>query len=273
MTAKNAILLIIKQAPGIEYNTLLSKITPNYGSVNSARAALSRAIKDMNAIGLVERKENRFFATEKGQVQIHSEMKNKLLLKLNQTIQAKNSFQNIDSIVEQLAVLIERGKADPDLLKAAKNATQFSIEELRKTNEQLKKRSHQLNYFQEILGKQIETLQQLDFKDSVELAFDSNSLEKLKPILNQLESQEIVIDCNQQSFLESLAQELNEKTKTGTFIVPKQKLEPLFDSLLEQAKQNPFQATIRISKLDLEINPPKCILTGPHSQLEPFRKK
>ena len=75
MTAKNAILLIIKQSPGIDYNSIVAKIASNYGSVNSARAALSRAIKDMNAVGLIEKRDNRLFATEKGQIQIRSEMK------------------------------------------------------------------------------------------------------------------------------------------------------------------------------------------------------
>ena len=89
MTAKNSILLIINQSPGIDYNSLLNKIAPNYSNINSARAALSRATKDLIVFGFVVKQRNNFFATDKAGALINSEMKNKLLMRLNQTI---NSF-------------------------------------------------------------------------------------------------------------------------------------------------------------------------------------
>src|SRR3989344_3673216 len=108
MTTKNAVLLIIKQFPGIDYNTLVSKIASDYGSVNSARAALSRALKDMNALGLVGKRDNRWVVLEKGTLALNSEMKNKLLFKLNTTVSSARAENEIDSIVEQLSTLIER---------------------------------------------------------------------------------------------------------------------------------------------------------------------
>ena len=66
MTARNSILLIVKQQPGIEYNSLLNKIAGSYGSIESARAALSRSIRYLAALGLIARKKNKLFATGKG---------------------------------------------------------------------------------------------------------------------------------------------------------------------------------------------------------------
>ncbi len=59
MTARNNVLLIIKQQPGIEYPSLLNKIASGYGSIKSARAALSRSTRYLSALGLVVKKDNR----------------------------------------------------------------------------------------------------------------------------------------------------------------------------------------------------------------------
>jgi len=80
---------MIKQTPGIDYNSLLNRVSANYSNVNSARAALSRAIKDLAIFGLVRKQQNRFFATDKAVLLVNSEMKNKLVLKLNQAIASK----------------------------------------------------------------------------------------------------------------------------------------------------------------------------------------
>lgn len=86
MTNKNAVLLIIKQNNGIEYNDLLNKIAATYSNINSARAALSRTVKDITALGLVVRQGDKLFISQKGLTETNKEMKNKLLLKLNETI-------------------------------------------------------------------------------------------------------------------------------------------------------------------------------------------
>ena len=51
MTTKNAILLIVKQNNGIDYNSLLNKFSSSYSNINSARAALSRSLKDLISFG------------------------------------------------------------------------------------------------------------------------------------------------------------------------------------------------------------------------------
>ena len=150
MTAKNAILLIINQSPGIDYNSLLNKISPNYSNINSARAALSRAVKDMIIFGFIVKQKNNFFATDKATAQISSEMKNKLLMRLNHTINSRNADSDIDSIVRQLQVLIERGKQDATLLKAAKGSTKFHIQDLVVLEEKVSKQAKHFSYIQDI---------------------------------------------------------------------------------------------------------------------------
>ncbi len=273
MTAKNAILLIIKQSPGIDYNSILSKITANYGSVNSARAALSRAIKDMSAIGLIEKRENRLFATEKGQIQIRSEMKSKLVLKLNQTVLDKNSTEEIGSIVEQLAVLIERSKADSDLLKAAKGATAFSISDLRNIQGHVNKRVNQLHYLQEVFQKQIDALQQLDFQDSVSFAFNPENTEKIKQFIQKTEGTELLLGSSNQQHIEELALLLNEKTKSGTLLMPKTKTGSLFEALLQKNGQNGFETSVRLSSFTIWLQNQRITVSAPFSQLGEWKKQ
>lgn len=271
MTAKNGILLMIKQSPGIEYNALLSRVTPNYGSVNSARAALSRAIKDMRAVGWIEKRDNHFFATEKGQVLIQSEMKNKLLLKLNQTLQSRDRFQNIDSIVEQLAVLIERSKADADLLKAAKSAANFSISDLKLIHEQTAKRLGQLHYLQEVFQKQIDALQQLDFLDSVSFSFHPDALEKCRAFLEKADTQEIVLAASHPETIEQLAVQLNEKAKSGTLIVNKEKIGLLFESLNGMILEPEQSLSLSASNHQVEIKPLQVTVTAPHQKVSELK--
>ncbi len=273
MTAKNAILLIIKQSPGIDYNSIVAKIASNYGSVNSARAALSRAIKDMSAIGLIEKKENRLFTTEKGQIQIRSEMKSKLVLKLNQTVLDKNSTEEIGSIVEQLAVLIERSKADSDLLKAAKGATAFSISDLRNIQEHVNKRVNQLHYLQEVFQKQIDALQQLDFQDSVSFAFNPENTEKIKQFIQKTEGTELLLGSSNQQHIEELALLLNEKTKSGTLLMPKTKTGSLFEALLQKSSQNGFETSVRLSGFTIRLQNQRITVSAPFSQLGEWKKQ
>ena len=100
MTARNSILLIVKQQPGIEYNELLNRIAGSYGSIESARAALSRSIRYLTALGLIARRGNSLFATGKGKALLNSEMQNKLLLRLNELMAKKDVSANFDKAVE-----------------------------------------------------------------------------------------------------------------------------------------------------------------------------
>src|SRR3989338_4288744 len=127
MTTKNAILLIVKQNHGIDYNSLLTKFASSYSNSNPARAALSRSLKDLTTFGLLRKTDNKYFLMEKGQGEIYSEIKNKLVLALNSVVRGKHPVDDIDSIVQKLQILIERGRQDRDLLKTARSSLDFPV--------------------------------------------------------------------------------------------------------------------------------------------------
>ncbi len=268
VTQKNSILLIIKQNPGIEYTALLSKISSAYSGLNSARAALSRTVKDLIAFGLVQRQEKRFFATEKGQAQINSEMKNKLLLKLNQTVFSKNAVQQIDSIIEQLSILIERGKNDADLLKAARGSTDFMISDLQIVAEQLDKRISQLNYLKEIFSRQIETLKQLDFNDAKMLPWNEKTIALLESLAQKSEPKELLFETASAQLLESVSIALGGKAKTNSIESSTEKMQQLLSALNAEAQKNlSLRATIYFSGLKVKVEPPNVFITASYSKL------
>ncbi len=273
MTQKNSVLLIIKQNPGIEYTALLSKISSNYATLNSARAALSRSLKDLLAFGLAQRQEKRFFATEKGAAQVNSEMKTKLLLKLNQTVNSKNAVQQIDTIIEQLSILIERGKQDADLLKAARGSTEFMLSDLHAVAEQLDKRILQLNYLKEIFAKQIETLKQLDFNDQKKFVWDSRSIEFLKALCQKSETKELLFETANAQLLEQMSLALNEKPKTNSLQLSKEKMPLLLSAIETEAKKNlSLRANIYFSGLKVRIEPPNVFVIASHNKLNELTK-
>jgi hypothetical protein len=211
MTTKNAVLLIIKQFPGIDYNTLVSKIASDYGSVNSARAALSRALKDMNALGLVGKRDNRWFVLEKGTLVLNSEMKNKLLFKLNTTVSASRAEHEIDSIVEQLSTLIERSKNDADLLRAAKTAVRFSLSDLSAIAVSATARQQQLAYLADVLDKQVKSLQELDFLDTRQIAPLERTIPLLQELLAKANPAEVFVTTSPET-AQQLAAQFSEKS-------------------------------------------------------------
>lgn len=273
MTAKNSILLIIKQSPGIDYNTLLSKLASNYGSINSARAALSRAIKDMTAVGLITKDGRRFTATEKGQTLISGEMKNKLLLKLNQTLQSKNSAQDIDTIVEQLAVLIERSKADADLLKAARGNSRFYISDLKQIAERLDKRISQMQYYKEIFGKQIDSLAQLDFNDSFSTSWKPELIAPLLSFANQLDATELLVESSSPGHVEELALALNEKTKSQALLLPKARLSELLHLTQQQFSKPDYSISIFLANTSIQFTPNRVTIIGPHQKIGELQRQ
>ena len=65
MTVMDSILLQINQKK-TNFNELLTRIIPNYSSTESARAALSRVIKNLVSFGYIKKTEDFFEITEKG---------------------------------------------------------------------------------------------------------------------------------------------------------------------------------------------------------------
>lgn len=166
MTSKTSILLIIQQNPGIDYQTLLSKIAPNYANLNSSRAALSRVLKDAVSFGMVSRMGHQLFLTDKGMAGLKVKMHDKLIIKLNQLMKVRSVATNPDPLVQNLSVLLERGKMDPRLLDNARASVGFSVNDLEKVFDGLQENIRHLQYVEKTLHGQIQSLREQNFPSS-----------------------------------------------------------------------------------------------------------
>ena len=221
MTARNAILLMVKQSPGITYNSLLGKTASDFGSINSARASLSRTLKDAVSFGLLKKQDNSFFITDKGNSSISFEMKNKLLMKLNASLSSPKKISELDSIVEQLHTVIERSKNDADLLRDARASATFNISDLNKLNSFTNQKIKHLSYLSKILSKQIDSLKELKFNDSVSLSKDEGSVKKISVFFSSFGLNEFFVECSETVF-EKISQKFLVKSKKPNFSLKKQ---------------------------------------------------
>ncbi|MFH1545026.1 MAG: hypothetical protein ABIE23_02990 [archaeon] len=272
MTTKNSILLIIKQNQGISYNALLGKIASGYNSVNSARATLSRFLKEATSFGLVNRRENNFFITDKGTSEINREMKNKLVIKLNQLIQSKSSVEEIPSIVEKMQILIERSKNDNDLLKLARNSAEFSLSELDLLKTKLDKRIKHLNYLNKVFSEQLQSLKELSFNDSLNLEFNSDNLKKIKLIAEKMNIEEFLLESSDKEFLEKTASEFNLNPKANNLSLPFKSADKLIYLIEERSKTSFTPLTIYFSNVKVMINPSSVQFTAPFNVLNELIK-
>ena len=166
MTSKSSILLIIQQNPGIDYQSLLSKIAPNYANLNSSRAALSRVLKDAGSFGMVSRQGHQLFLTDKGMAGLKVKMHDKLVLKLNQLMRVRSVSSNPDPLVQNLSVLLERGKMDARLLDNARASVNFSVNDVEKVHGGLQENIRHLQYVEKTLSSQIHSLREQNFPSS-----------------------------------------------------------------------------------------------------------
>jgi len=268
MTQRNNILLIVKQQQGIDYNSLLGKVSSSYGSINSARAAISRALKDLSALGMLKKENNQVFITAKGAAEIDSEMKNKLLIKLNSSIKSKSPVQEINYIVEMLSTLIERGKQDRDLLKAAKGGTEFYISDLSKLKAALDKRVHNLQYLGEVLLQQISSLQGMNFNDSRKTGFNNETKKMLSSIVKESPVHEITLDFVNQQFLDMAAEKLRLKPKGRTASISKADFQKLLPLIEKNSSPEPNPVNIYLPTLKIRIDYPSIYFTGAFKELE-----
>lgn len=163
MTSKTSILLIIQQNPGIDYQNLLSKIAPNYANLNSARAALSRVLKDAVSFGMLTKQNHQLFLTDKGMAGLKVKMHDKLIIKLNQLMKVRSVASNPDPLVQNLSVLLERGKMDNRLLDNARAGVSFSVNDLEKVHAGLQENIRHLQYVEKSLSTQIGSMKELNF--------------------------------------------------------------------------------------------------------------
>jgi superfamily II helicase len=260
MTSRNSILLILKQRQGIAYTELLASILGDYSNINSARAALSRTLKDLEALGLIRRKGNTIFLTDKGLATLFQEMKNKLILRLNESIMQSNASE----LVKQLSVLIERSKADSELLKIAKESARFYTSDLEAISKETEKKIRQLNYINKVLKKHIRALKEMGFKDRA--FFKREDLDKALSLLIKKEKPTELIITASESTLKELSELLNESVLANALVVPSDKS----NALAEFFKNNAADATIAFHDILIKLGKRNEII-APAKKLEFLR--
>lgn len=268
MGAKNTVLLIVKQFPGIRYSSLLAKTAGDYSNINSARAALSRTLKDLKVYGYVHEMNNGFHTTPKAEAKISSELKNKLVMRLNSLVNAKNSGQEVDAIVEHLHTLIERSKSDKDLLKAAKGSTEFFITDLSRLRKNVESRAKHFSYISGILDSQISAMEELGFKDSMKIdAGDAGA--KLAKAASRLKLNDFVVEVNKEDALNALGRKFAGKIKGNSF---SKKVESLASVVGETARRcsgdNSLIVTLYMGALSARLHNNIVYVAGPYNMLE-----
>ncbi|MDD2531234.1 MAG: hypothetical protein PHY04_02595 [Candidatus ainarchaeum sp.] len=196
MTLNNSLLLLIKQNPGITYNDIYTKLSLRYKNPASAKSALMRGLKDMSSFGLIKKDGLKFFITDKGLSSMSVEMKDKLVLKLNQGM--KKPIDNLDEVVKLLVVLLQRGVEDSDLLRNAKDNSSFTINDLVELRKEIKSKRKYLKKMGELLDAQIDKLKEVDFNDSLLINFDVDFVDKLIEYCN---GQKILVETKDESIL------------------------------------------------------------------------
>jgi len=261
MASKNSMLLIIKQKPGIHYNDVLVKISSEYSNINSARAALSRLVKDLDALGLLRRKGSQLFLTDKGILKIQTEMKNKLILKLNDLVKESN-LVNPEPLVQQLSVLIERAKQDSDLLKVAKSSTSFPVSKLEEINDGIQKRARHLNYLSKVISKQSREMRSMDFRDSV-YCNRKHGLKAIEKVSKKLAGDFIV--RAPEELMPKLREEFDGSIQGKSILFQKEKFNSVAESLLEL---NEPGTSIIAGGVRIELEKEKIKLTGPAKRVK-----
>jgi hypothetical protein len=260
MTFENSILLKIKQKNTIEYNELLNLIISNYNNSNSARAALSRALKNLESFGKIKRDNSRLIITDKGLASINIEMKDKLVMKLNEQI--KKPIDNLEELIKLLIIICQRGETDNDLLKNARENSTFTINNLENIRMQINEKKRYLTNLDIVLSKQIINLKKLDFNDEYSEKISKSLAEKIsKQIVG-----EIFLESPDKSFETLLP---NKWKKQNKIILTSNDIFELF--LI--AEKNPVSKIILyISGIKLIIYGQKVTFYGPYSLVKKFCK-
>jgi len=201
MVLQDSILLQVSQKQ-TNYNDLLIRMTPNYKSNESAKAALSRALKNLIAFGEIEKKEDFYILTEKGRHTVESKLKNKILIVINDLLSKSkktSSLQYIDDVIKNIQVFIEKSKIDPSLIKVAKTGSTFYISDLTLLAEDIEKKVAHYTHLLSILDKQISILKEQNFEDFYSTNLDEAGIEHIENFAKQNNLIDITIDCDKDS--------------------------------------------------------------------------
>lgn len=270
MASQGSILLMIKQSPGIPYNSLLSKISGNYSNINSARAALSRTVKYNRALGLIDRRGHQLYLTEKGTGKLGAEMKNKLVLQLNRLLQDELAYERIDPIIEHLSTLIARSREDSDLLQLARTSAEFSIADIEYVSEKLEKKILHWNYLKGILDHHIQSMRALDFSQRVDKKFNEKTMKKLQHLLHVHTAADFFMEAPPE-FLTYVQEKIGGERKGQHLFFPANQFLPVLTflkSLYTSEKTEHKQCNIFFSGVRLYITRTRISITGLYSKLK-----
>jgi hypothetical protein len=259
MTFNNSVLMIVKQTPGIEYNNLLSKISQRYKNPASAKSALARALKDMGSFGLIKREGTRVFVTDKGLASMSIEMKDKLVLRLNEEM--KRPLGSLNDIVRLLIVLSQRGGQDKDLLTNAKENASFSIEDIEELRRKIRAERKHLKQMSLLLEQQAIKLRELDFNDTAKIPFDEQVASKIGVFCK---GQKIIVETKDNDILSKIPEHWK---KQGIISVEGDNI-PLLTQLL--ASMLSIKATLYLPGIKFILMAGNATLFGSHKAIKAF---
>lgn len=259
MTFNNSILVKIKQNKGMEYNELFNSIVSSYNNQNSARAALSRSLKNLEAFGQIQRKGSQILLTDKGFASINFEMKDKLILRLNDLM--KKPMNDLEEVVRLLLIISQRGENDQDLLKNARDNTTFTITDIENLRREILMRKKMLTKMDALLSKQAQKLKELDFNEIYS--------EKISFRLAERISKNVVGEISTEIFDEELIASIpGEWKKQHKIIITGKDMQKLFSILLE----NPSSRVILyLSGAKVILFGEKATFYGPYSLIQKFK--
>ena len=279
MTLLDSILLQINQKK-TTFNELLTRIIPNYSSVESARAALSRVVKNLVSFEYIQKTEDFYEITEKGKKIVESKLQDKMLNNINsindllQKSQPSKSLQYLDDVVKNLQIFLERSKEDSTLLKIGKTSATFYISDLLILKETVEKR---LSNFQNTLDRQINVLKELNFEDQFVANLDNNAFELIKEIAKENSITEIITDCDKTDINSAMLFENHSeftKKPDNVFILKINDidiLKTLLLSKLDIIMQTKFKIYLKEVVVYLRVG--RFYFTGPFSQVNQIKEK
>jgi hypothetical protein len=248
------------ESGGLEYNEIFNKIVSSYKNENSARAALSRALKNLESFGMVKAEGSHVLITGKGIASINIEMKDKLILRLNEVM--KKPLNDLEEAVRLLLMLSQRGAQDIDLLKNAKENSSFTISDFEALRKKISERKEFLTRMDALIEKQIEKLRELNFNDFFESIVDDLFISK---ILELVKDSVVTIESDEKGFVETLPA----NWKKPSAISAEGKEFASFFPLLQKFPSS--KVTIYFSAIKIIFSGGKAFCYGSHSDIAKIR--
>ncbi len=279
MTLSDSILLNIGQHK-TTYNDLLTRILPNYSSKASAKAALSRSLKNLLSFEDVKKEKDYYMLTEKGKLIVESKLKNKILININDLIKntrEKENLENIEEIIKHLQIFLERSKQDSTLLKIGKTGSAFYIRDLELLKQKLEKKTSYFAHLNKVLEKQILIFQEQNFEDVAILNLDSSSINNIIKLANFYNISEILIDCT--SSEEKTIKMFEEnyvfvKKTSNVFLLNIENID-VFKKILFSNLENILKTRFKIyvNEVVIKIEHGKLYFFGPHNVIVDIKEK